>query len=58
MLNNMSNGMSKREKSLVAVALTLIVGVGYYTLAYEPLSEKLDQKRNEKTQIEAKYQKA
>ncbi|MDY2729691.1 MAG: hypothetical protein SOV35_06380 [Clostridium sp.] len=54
----MSNGMSKREKSLVAVALTLIVGVGYYTLAYEPLSEKLDQKRNEKTQIEAKYQKA
>ena len=54
----MSNGMSKREKSLVAVALTLMVGVGYYALAYEPLSDKLDAKRSEKTQIEAKYQKA
>lgn len=47
--------ISKREKFLVGILLALIITFVYYQFIYTKQVKKLDEKRNEKAEVEEKY---
>lgn len=50
--------ISKREKMLLAATLSIVVGLGYYALGYQPLKEAVENKKIDKIKIDEKYEKA
>ena len=54
----MDKNISKKDKMLLAAALSIVVGVGYYALALQPLCDAVEVKKADKVQIDEKYNKA
>lgn len=54
----MDKNISKKDKMLLAAALSIVVGVGYYALALQPLSDAVEVKKVEKVKMDERYNKA